>query len=104
MKLVAQQPAQEVILTKLLVRLLMAKDIVPRSTQFYSQIGPSCERFSNLKISDGVETDNMSLAVTDNFFEHIRDKNPRPHEAALDQIKKFAVVRDTLDPCALVWT
>ena len=68
MKLVAELPAKKLILTNLLVRLLMAKDITPRSTQFFSQIGPSCKRFNELKISDGVETDNMSLAVTDNFF------------------------------------
>ena len=83
MKLVAQQPAQEVTLTKLLVRLLMAKDIVPRSTQFYSQIGPSCKKFNGLKISDRVDTDNMSLAVTDSFFQYIRDKNPRPRQTAM---------------------
>ena len=89
MKLVAQQPAQEVTLTKLLVRLLVAKDIIPRSMQFYSQIGPSCERFRGLNMSDGVETENMSLAVTDNFVEHIRDKNPRPRQTAMDKIKKI---------------
>ena len=83
MKLVAELPANKLILTNLLVRLLMAKDIIPRSIQFYSQIGPSCKRFNNLKISDRMETDNVSLAVTDNFFEHIRDKNPRPRKDAL---------------------
>ena len=62
MKLMTRQPAQEVTLTKLLVRLLMAKDIIPRSMQFYSQIGPSCERFCGLNMSDGAETENMSLA------------------------------------------
>ena len=62
MKLMTRQPAQEVTLTKLLVRLLMAKDIIPRSMQFYSQIGPSCERFCGLNMSDGTETENMSLA------------------------------------------
>ena len=88
MKLVAELPAKEFILTNFLVRLLMTKDIIPRSTQFFSQIGPSLKRFNELKMSDGVETDNMSLSVTDNFFEHCRDKNPRPHQAALDKIKK----------------
>ena len=97
MELVAQQPAQEVTLTKLLVRLLIAKDIIPRSMQFYTQIGPNCERFSGLNISGGGETENMSLAVTDNFVEHIRVKNPRPRETAMEKIKKFARVRITLD-------
>ena len=83
MELASQQSAQEVVMTKLLVRLLMAKDIVPRSAQFYSQIGPSCRRFSGLKISDQVKTGNMFLAVTDSYSRHIRDKTPRPHEAAL---------------------
>ena len=89
MKMVAQQPAHEVTLTKLLVRLLMAKDIIPRSMQFYSQIGPSCERFRGLNMSDKVETENMSRAVTDNFVQHIRDKNPRPRQTAMDKIKKI---------------
>ena len=97
MKLMTRQPAQEVTLTKLLVRLLMAKDIIPRSMQFYSQIGPSCERFCGLNMSDGVETENMSLVVTDIFLEHIRDNNPRPSQTAIDKIKKYAGVRITLD-------
>ena len=90
-------------MSKLLVRLLMAKDSIPRSIQFYSQIGPSCKRFNNLKISDRMETDNVSLAVTDNFFEHIQDKNPRPRKDALVKNKLIAMVRDTLDLYALVW-
>ena len=75
----------------------MAKDIIPRSMQFYSQIGPSCERFHGLNISYGVETENMSLVVTDIFLEHIRDNNPRPSQTAIDKIKKYAGVRITLD-------
>ena len=89
MKLVAKQPTHEATLTKLLVRLLMAKDIIPRSIQFYSQIGPNCERFNNFKISDKAEVDNVSLAVTDNFFEHVRDENPRPRADALVKMKKY---------------
>ena len=94
MELVAQQPAQEVTLTKLLVRLLIAKDIIPRSMQFYTQIGPNCGRFSGLNMSGGGETENMSLAVTNNFVEHIRVKNPRPRETAMEKIKKICKGED----------
>ena len=89
MALMTRRSRQEAVRTKLLVRLLMAKDIVPRSTQFYSQIGPSCKKFNGLKISDRVDTDNMSLAVTNSFFQHIRDNNPRPHALALDTISEI---------------